>query len=83
MKNKRIWMLAAILALCGTMTCINCTAHDDKSSGQEAQAELIPLAPDYADPTMWITADGDTEGTGADVFYVVSTWEEDWQDGNG
>ena len=27
---------------------------------------------------MWITADGDQHGTGADVFYVVSTWEEDW-----
>ena len=23
---------------------------------------------------MWVTADG----TGADIFYVVSTWEEDW-----
>ena len=27
---------------------------------------------------MWVTADGDTDGTGADVFYVVSTWEDDW-----
>ena len=27
---------------------------------------------------MWVTADGDTDGTGADIFYVVSTWEEDW-----
>ena len=30
------------------------------------------------DSIMWITADGDQHGTGADVFYVVSTWEEDW-----
>ena len=42
-------------------------------------AGVIPQAPDYADTTMWITEDGDTEGTGADVFYVVSTWEEDWK----
>ena len=28
---------------------------------------------------MWFTADEDAEGTGADIFYVVSTWEEDWQ----
>jgi len=38
----------------------------------------IPEAPDYQDTTMWITADEDTAGTGADIFYVVSTWETDW-----
>jgi hypothetical protein len=38
----------------------------------------VPEAPDYDDSIMWITADGDQQGTGADVFYVVSTWEEDW-----
>ena len=42
------------------------------------KAEYIPQEPDYADTTMWITADGDSAGTGADVFYVVSTWEKDW-----
>ena len=46
-------------------------------------AEVIPKAPDYADETMWITRDGDPRGSGADVFYVVSTWEEDWTDGKG
>ena len=45
--------------------------------------ELIPKAPDYNDATMWITRDGDPDGTGADVFYVVSTWEEDWTDTTG
>ena len=44
---------------------------------------FIPKAPDYADATMWITADGDPDGTGADVFYVVSTWEKDWTDARG
>ena len=32
---------------------------------------------------MWITADADPDNTGADVFYVVSTWEEDWTDSLG
>lgn len=41
--------------------------------------EAVPQAPDYADDTMWITVDGDTTNTGADVFYVVSTWEKDWK----
>ncbi len=27
---------------------------------------------------MWVTVDNDSCGTGADIFYVVSTWEEDW-----
>ena len=26
---------------------------------------------------MWFTADDDAEGTGADIFYVVSTWDEE------
>ena len=45
--------------------------------------EVVPAAPDYSDGTMWVTEDDDPDGTGADVFYVVSTWEEDWADGNG
>ena len=45
--------------------------------------EVVPAAPDYTDKTLWITEDDDPEGTGADVFYVVSTWEEDWTDGKG
>ena len=42
-------------------------------------AQHIPQVPDYHDATMWITVDGDSTGMGADVFYVVSTWEEDWK----
>ena len=45
--------------------------------------ETVPAAPDYANPAMWITEDMDPEGTGADVFYVVSTWEKDWTDAKG
>ena len=48
-----------------------------------APRETVPAAPDYADPAMWITADGDPDGTGADVFYLVSTWEKDWTDARG
>ena len=40
--------------------------------------EHIPAPPDYADTTMWFTALSDTAGTGADIFYLVSTWEKDW-----
>ena len=47
------------------------------------RSEMVPAAPDYANPAMWITEDMDPEGTGADVFYVVSTWEVDWVDAKG
>ncbi len=47
------------------------------------QTTIVPKAPDYADETMWYTVDCDPEGTGADVFYIVSTWEEDWTDSRG
>ena len=43
-----------------------------------AADEFIPLAPSYNDSTMWIVRDNDPKGTGADVFYVVSTWEADY-----
>ena len=54
------------------------TASFDNVASQYEQATFIPQAPDYNDATMWVTANGDTDGTGADIFYVVSTWEEDW-----
>lgn len=38
----------------------------------------IPKAPDYADQTFWYTEENDQTGLGADVFYIVSTWEKDW-----
>jgi hypothetical protein len=45
--------------------------------------EILPPAPDYTNPLMWTTVDQDPEGTGADIFYLVSTWEKDWTDEEG
>ena len=77
MKQIKLWMLAAILTICGTAAFASCATNDDNPSGQAVESRYVPMAPDYSDPTMWITADGDADGTGADVFYVVSTWEDD------
>ena len=52
--------------------------NDDNAVSLYEQATFIPQAPDYNDAAMWVTADGDTNDTGADILYVVSTWEEDW-----
>ena len=73
-----IMVVAAIILLWQSASFALCTANDDHAVGQYEQSTFIPQAPDYNDAAMWITADGDTDGTGADIFYVVSTWEEDW-----
>lgn len=46
-------------------------------------AETVPPPPVYEGPGMWFALDADADGTGADVFYVVSTWEEDWTSADG
>ena len=78
-------MMATAIALLGsTASFASCTAKDDHPAGQYQQATFIPQAPDYNDAAMWVTADGDTDDKGADIFYVVSTREEDGeQTGNG
>lgn len=48
--------------------------------GVDAQ---MPCAPVYDDSTMWYVERDDSLGTGADVFYIVSTWEFDWKDSLG
>lgn len=75
-------MLAAILTLCGVICYVFCKSNNDNIQSVVA-VEYIPQAPDYDDATMWVTADGDTDDTGADIFYVVSTWEEDWKTDDG
>ncbi len=47
------------------------------------QEEYIPDAPVYSDTAMWFTVPEDASGEGADVFYVVSTWELDWKTDEG
>lgn len=77
MRPLKLWMLAAILIICGGTSCTSCSCKSNTSAGSK-EATYIPQAPDYRDTTMWVTEDDDNDGTGADVFYVVSTWEEDW-----
>ena len=69
-------MLTAILSY-GTATLTSCSTYKN-GVVKGTQSVYIPKAPDYNDATMWVNVDDDKEGTGADVFYIVSTWEEDW-----
>lgn len=79
---KQILLYIEILIkmmVCAIMACGLLTACNRNSVASADAQEFVPKAPDYADSTMWITEDRDPEETGADVFYVVSTWEEDWK----
>ena len=78
-----IMVVAAIALLGSTASFASYTANDDNAASQYEQTTFIPPAPDYNDAAMWVTADGDNDGTGADIFYVVSTWEEDWMTEDG
>ena len=43
----------------------------------------IPSEPDYTDSKMWYINLNDTDDSGADIFYIVSTWEFDWYTNDG
>ena len=72
MKQKAIaWTIGPLIV--GTIAMMTLQGKHIKDDG-----EWIPAPPDYTDSTMWVVAQNDSDGTGADIFYIVSTWEEDW-----
>jgi len=83
MKNVKQWVLALLVAAWGA-SLWGCSALSrtprtpGDGSAAVAESGYIPNPPDYDSPAMWVTADNDAEGTGADIFYVPSTWEVDW-----
>ncbi|MDO4165228.1 MAG: DUF3089 domain-containing protein [Bacteroides sp.] len=62
------------------MMCVACSSHQTSTADR---AEYIPVAPDYSDSSMWYQQQNDADGQGADIFYVVSTWEFDWTTADG
>lgn len=66
-------LLAASLTSC----------HDNDKTNTSETGQYIPQAPDYADSSMWFAKENDKDGNGADVFYIVSTWETDWTTDDG
>lgn len=83
MKFRKFILFGVFLLLCGCVSHRRWASNGGSVQSTLRQSVFIPQAPDYDDYTMWFTLDGDTAGNGADVFYVVSTWEEDWQDDDG
>lgn len=80
--RARRLLLTAVLLLFMAQSATIVASCDDNTQGVTV-AEYIPEAPDYDDPTMWFTQENDKSGTGADVFYIVSTWIPDWTTADG
>jgi hypothetical protein len=78
--RKSIWAIL-MFAVVGVLPMVSAAC----SSSEEVAptAEVIPAAPDYGNDLMWYRQLNDQDGTGADVFYVISTWEFDWQTDDG
>ena len=76
---KRLFIVfITVLPTVLTAACSN----DDASVVAEAK-QYYPKAPDYTDASMWFKQENDKDGDGADVFYLVSTWETDWTTADG
>ena len=50
---------------------------------KEDTDQYIPQSPDYQQAAMWYASLQDAGDKGADVFYIVSTWEMDWKTNDG
>ena len=42
MKQIKLWMLAAILTICGTAAFASCATNDDNPSGQAVESRYVP-----------------------------------------
>ncbi len=75
--SKKITIIASIIIFgCIPFLILSCNNDGEPTSATEVV--YVPMAPDYTDPMMWHVIKNDLDGTGADVFYIPSTWEFDW-----
>lgn len=64
-----------------TAACLLGACGSNNSGTLEQQ--YVPVEPDYKNADMWVCHLNDTNDTGADIFYIPSTWEFDWTTSNG
>ncbi len=77
---NKLWALALAVVLAPSL-CVGCS--DTAAEVREDQGVYVPVAPQYEDELMWTVLRNDTDGNGADVFYIPSTWEYDWVTSDG
>ena len=80
MKNRlrfsfSVFILPALILTAG--------CHDSLGVENESEEVFVPASVNYSDDLMWNIALNDTDGSGADVFYIPSTWEYDWYTADG
>ncbi len=73
--NKKI-IASIIISACIPFLMFSC--HNDAEPAAATEVVYVPVAPDYTDPLMWHVIKNNSDGKGADVFYIPSTWEFDW-----
>lgn len=73
----------SIIILSIPMLLTACGGHDPFVGILSAEQVYVPVAPDYSDSRMWNIVRNDDNGSGADVFYIPSTWEFDWYTADG
>ena len=79
MMRKKLWMLAAILAICGTVTFASCTANNDNPAKKQPTIErivergklLVGTTGDYR-PLSYREADGNYWGFGIEMAEKIA-----------
>ncbi len=78
MKHKSFLLkVLSISLLIGISGCKENTDHIELVT--KTTKTYIPETPDYSQPAMWYEEKNDANNNGADIFYIVATWEFDWK----
>lgn len=74
--SRHVYFLIRIIL--GASLLLQTGCNNTFAESPEKENVYVPEAPDYSSELMWTVLQNDTEGNGADVFYIPSTWEYDW-----
>lgn len=72
---QRLMPIVVCATMLVPMVSLSCSSDDII----EKPAQYVPAQPDYNNALMWSNRLNDSTGNGADVFYIASTWEFDWE----
>lgn len=81
--NRKIRIINSLPIICVGLSMLTGGCHTATEPIQTKERVYVPIAPDYNDPLMWHIIKNDYDGSGADVFYIPSTWEFDWPTADG
>ena len=81
--NRKISIISRLLIVCAALSILSGSCHNETDSKQIKEMVYVPETPDYTNPLMWHIIQNDYDGSGADVFYIPSTWEFDWTTADG